>query len=392
MSIKLSMQDLISLEENQCLWNITFLEYPLWIHFREDLIANGIKADRKIAIPAIKHIISSTFQTLKFIIYTQHTRPTTYFLMERTELLESFKQEIATNKVLFLNHEQEHLYHDSYIRADFLNAIRFICRRITYILFYFYYLKAYSYFQNTPLKETEIKQNIKNSMGDAFFLKLLSKIFRRDYPKYYSGCIIPIGEKFINRLNTFEVQHGIIQPSHVGYIGLPMVKNALLLYDKRYEVLLREHNYQGTLFINPYKKKFLETKSTRYFPIVIYTQPLQEMQEALINFLTENKNHKNIYIQKHPKDYALYPIEHIHIVNSTMPCEVGSPIFYTSSVIENYTLSNRTCYIWLVSTLIDVHKILNIFLIGSSSKFIEDTSLKQLMASIQISKQQETLS
>ena len=392
METKLNIKELISFEKKHKLWKETFFDYPLWIHFREDLIDNGIKADRRTAVPSLKNIIKSTFQTLKFILYTQHTKPTTYFLMERTELLESFKQEKDTNKVLFLNHEQEHLYHASYIRADFLNALRFLCRKSTYIFFPTSYQKALAYFQNTPLTKSTIKTNIQNGMGDAFFLMLLSKVFRHDYPKYYSGCIIPIGEKFLNRLNTFEVQHGIIQPSHVGYIGLPKVENTLLLYDNRYEVLLREHHYQGNLLINPYKAAFLKTKSSRYFPIVIYTQPIQEMQEALIGFLNENKVHKEIYIQKHPKDYATYPIDPTHIVHSTTPNEVGSPVFYTSSVIENYTLLNRTCYIWLVNTLLDTHSILNIFLIGSSSKLVENRSLVKLISTIQPSQKPEVQS
>ncbi len=380
MTNRSSISALIDLEQRSHLWQEKFFDYPLWIHFREDLIDNGIKADRQIKIPAITTMLKSMYQTLMFMLFTQHTKPKTYFLMERAELLEIYLEDKEINKVLFLNQEQESIYQGEHIRADFLNLLRFLCRKGVYLAFPLAYKRALYYFKETPLTANKIQQNIKNGMGDAFFLKLLSKILRKEYAKYYSGCVIPIGEKFINALNTFEVQHGVIQPSHVGYIGLPQVKNTLILYHSRYKTLLQETHYKGALIVYPYKKTFLEKKTHRYFPIVIYTQPLQAMQEALVEFLENSSEHANIFIQKHPKDYFTYPIKTSHIINSTRPSEVGIPIFYTSSVIENYTLINRTCYIWQINSYINTDEILNIFLMGSTSTLVQESSLSKLMS------------
>jgi hypothetical protein len=64
------------------------------------------------------------------------------------------------------------------------------------------------------------------------------------------------------------------------------------------------------------------------------------MQKAVETFMKKQSS-KEIYIQKHPKDYAEYPIAQQYIIYSSTPKEVTFPVFFTSSVIENFTLFNR---------------------------------------------------
>ena len=362
-----TMEELITLEQREEVWKENFLGYPLWIHFREDLIKNGIKADRKMYIPSLFSMLKSMYSTFVFLVFQQHTKPHTYFLMERAELLESYIHDDIDNKVLFLNPEQEQHYTGKYISADFFNLMRYLSRKSAFFLAPFKYRYFVDRFDRGLLDMPEIQRNVQNAMGDALFLYLLDKLLRSDYKKFYSGCVIPIGEKFLNRLNSVEIQHGIIHEEHVGYIGIPSVKNTLMLYHDKYAVLLKNKGYQGNIVINPYKNVFFERESSRYFPIVIYTQPLAEMQEALKAFFLHYKGEKDIYIQKHPKDYAEYSIEKKYIIHSSTPNEVAFPIFFTSSAIENFTLFNRDCYIWNVSQKIKSDDILKIFLIGSLS-------------------------
>lgn len=297
--------------------------------------------------------------------------------MHRNELLESFIQDEEKDKVLFLHFEQEHNYNSKYISADFFNTFRFLCRKITYIIYY----KQYQYFKKKLIKKTN-QENIKIAMGDALWLKVFSLILRKRYKKYYSGCLIPIGEKFINRLNSYEVQHGVIHNSHVGYIGLPNTKNTLMLYHQKYIDLLDNNKYKGVLVLNTYKKYYLQANTNREFDIVLYTQPIQEMQQQINIFLqTYDKN--NIYIQKHPKDYFKYNIKSQFIVQDTLPKEVKNPIFYCSSCIENFTLDNRTCYIWDVKVEgINLKKILNIFRENTINQFIIKDKLEDIIKSI----------
>jgi len=382
MTNKYEMSALINVEQSQHVWDETFFGYPLWIHFREDLIKGGIKADRRIKKPSLFQMLKSMRQTLFFLLFEQQRKPKTYFLMERAELLEVYRNDPSENKVLFLNFEQGHGYDGVFISADFFNLIRYISRKCTFVFVYFSYRHSVDFFSNGLLDRAVVKTNVQNAMGDAFFLFILSKLLRQDYRKCYSGCIIPIGEKFLNRLNSIEVQHGIIHKEHVGYIGIPSVKNDLMLYHEKYKTILIENGYVGNLFVDSYKKIFFERKSSRYFPIVIYTQPLKEMQDKLKKFLTNYRGEMDIYIQKHPKDYVNYPLDKQYIVHATTPNEVGFPVFYTSSVIENFTLANRNCYIWKLSAVINMDDVLEIFLKGSSSNVYISEDIEVLVKTI----------
>jgi len=191
------MDELIILEETKKVWKENFLGYPLWIHFREDLIKNGIKADRRISIPSLFSMLKSMYATFVFLVFRQHTKPHTYFLMERAELLEAYIHDNSDNKVLFLNPEQEHHYTEKYISADFFNLIRYLSRKSVFFLVPFKYKYFVDRFDNGLLDIAEIQRNVQNAMGDALFLYLLGKILRSDYKKFYSGCVIPIGEKFL---------------------------------------------------------------------------------------------------------------------------------------------------------------------------------------------------
>lgn len=231
---KMSFSKLVALEKKYDLWNYTLFDYPLWIHCREPLLDVSILVDRKITYPSIKNMCISFVQTLKFL-FTQGRYDNVYFLMERAELLEIYRQDSSKKKVLFLNPEQDRVYEeDDYIKGDFFNLLRFLSRKVSYVVFW----KKYSNMimeLRAILPDYPLDIYVKQALGDAAFLKFLSLILSKKNKKIYTGSVIPIGEKFINALNSYEVQHGVIHPSHIGYIAVPKVKNTLILYAKRYK-------------------------------------------------------------------------------------------------------------------------------------------------------------
>jgi hypothetical protein len=227
-----------------------------------------------------------------------------------------------------------------------------------------------------------VERYIKDAFGDALFLKFLSIIISNKNQKIYTGAVIPIGEKFINTLNSYEVQHGVIYPMHIGYIGIPKVKNTLILYSKRYENILYKEGYIGKLEVNNYKKSFFEKTSNRHFPMVIYTQPLFEMQKKIHDFFKEY-HPINVFIQRHPKDYFLYDIASKYFVSATTPFEVQYPIMYLSSVMENFTDYDKNCYFLdLKSMDIDVSSFIDIYTQGSKSKIFVKSTLKEIYEEI----------
>jgi len=382
---KLSIDELILFEKKHQLWEYKLFDYPLWIHCREPLVSIGMMAERKINRPSFMSMVKSFWGTMKFLV-AQYRYDKLFFLMERAELLEIYQQDKSCKKLLFLNPEQEKVYEkDDYVSSDFFSLLRFMSRKTAFKIFRQKYQETIEHLEAIGCS-SELHQYIKTAMGDALFLKFLSLILLKKSDKIYTGAVIPMGEKFVNTLNSYEVQHGVIHPKHVGYMGLPEVKNTLLLYSERYEKVLRDAGYKGRLMIKEYKKTFFEKESRRYFPIVIYTQPTIEMQEGINNFFKTFKP-SNLFIQKHPKDYFDYEVEYQYFVTATTPFEVGYPIMYLSSVIENFTLYNKRCFIYdLKHGNINLEDFLSIYRIGSSSEMVImeclDTIYEKIMREI----------
>lgn len=365
---KLSFRELCEFEQMNNLWNLKFYGYPIWIHFREDLFANALPADRRLDLPSPCEMIKSAFLSLAFL-FNQKKYKHIYMLMDREDLLQIYLKDPIREKILFLNREAASInYTGDYISSDFFNIFRFISRKITWLIFYSKYKKVWKILCGAGV-ENKYNKNLKVAMGDAFFLYTIKKFFQGDKKIFYSGCIVPIGEKFLNRLNSVEVQHGVIHGSHVGYIGIPKVRNELLLYGNNYLSLLKNFGYQGRISVLEYKEEWLKKTTSREYPIVFYTQPLPRMQMDLNKFLQRHKP-SNFFIQRHPKDYFEYEISSRYFVKNTLPNEVKFPVFYNSSVIENFTTIGKTCHIIDYSkNRNDLIEILDIYQHGTESEY-----------------------
>jgi hypothetical protein len=367
------INSLIKLEKKHKLWNQTLLGYPLWIHCREQIVIpqNQVK---KIKKPNFFNIVKSFLKTAVFL-FKQNKYDNVYFLMEREELLEIYRQD-KNKKKLFLNTNENKFFKNyDFISSEFLNILRFLSRKISYIIFFVKYKKIINKL-DIIIPNINVKSNIKNAFGDALFLKFLSLIFTKKNKKFYSGSVIPMGEKFLNSLNSFEVQHGVIHSSHVGYVEVPDVKNTLILYDGRYIDIMLSFKYLGKLSVIEYKKNFLTKHSNRYYSIVIYTQPVQEIQNGVELFFSKN-NPSNVYIQRHPNDCFNYSIDSKYFVKSTIPSEVGTPIAYTSSIIENFTLIGRVCKIYDIGINDKLVDFLKVY--GDKNLFIISNDLENLI-------------
>ena len=339
-----TIADLSKFEKEHNVWNMKFLEYPLWVHCREGASNQGINIVSVFYRPNLRRIIISTYDSLKFI-FSQKRYNKVYFLADRVETVQIYTEDTETKKILFLHQEQkEGTSQLEHIDASFFNIVRYIFRKITYGAFFIRYRSFVRELANIGYDESRFVK-IKNAMGDALFLKCLSFVLRKNVTVFYAGAVVPAGEKFINRLNSCEVQHGVIHSQHVGYVGIPNVKNKLIVYAKRYEKLLRNHDYKGQIEVNTFKQAFLTTASSRNFTSVIYTQPIEAMQKSIKDFFKKEKR-EGIYIQKHPQDFYNYEIPSVYFAKNTVPSEVDYPVCYTSTIIENFTLLDRECYIY----------------------------------------------
>lgn len=375
MQNKYTIETLIEKEKLYKLWEITFFGYPLWVHCRDGLSKGSIHIGFKQNKPKIKDLLISTYKTFKFFV-RQKKYKKVYFLADRMELLESYREDNEQKKILFIHFEKIKRNRNidiEYISADFLNVIRFIFRKSVYLFFFKVYKKSLR-----SCRGLCSNQQIKIAMGDALFLRFLSLCFDSHIEKYYAVAVIPPGEKFLNRLNSFEIQHGVIHKNHVGYMGIPEVKNTLIVYHQNYKKLLCNEKYMGKLNLIEYKKTFLQKTSSRIFCAVIYTQPIIGMQKAIESFFTIN-NPENIWIQRHPKDTYCYNISEKYFVEDTIPNEVDYPICYTSTIIENFLIMGKNCLIYDIEDKeINIHSVLSVYIQDNSVKLIYFNSLNKI--------------
>jgi len=376
--VKFSLQELFDIEKKYNLWDFKLFEYPVWIHCREPLLDTGMYVEKKVAYPTLFKMSKSFLQTMKFL-FTQNRYEKVYFLMERAEVLEIYTQDKTDKKILFLNQEQERVFEGDFISSDFFNLLRFISRKVSYLIFYKKYKKIISFFDGIDI--TDMDPFLKTAFGDALFLKFLSLILSKKNKKYYTGCVVPIGEKFVNALNSYEVQHGVIRKKHIGYVHIPKTKNVLVLYSKLYETILRENGFYGEIIIDNFKKNFFEQKTNREFFIVIYTQPTIVMQKGVDDFF-KKYNPTDVYVQKHPKDYFKYDIDEKYFVNQTIPSEVKYPIIYTSTIVENFAMYDRDIYIYDIKYTNNLMESLEVLIKDSNSKIIVKDSLDEIYKEI----------
>ena len=374
---KYDINALCELEKTYGLWDMKFLDYPIWASCREQMSSQTIVINSTQNIPSFSDLIKSSYQTIKFL-FTQKKYKNLYFMHNRVEILESFKNDSSENKILFLHHEQDKSNKKlEYISSDFFNVIRFILRKTVYIFAPFYYYRFITVLKSIHYDKEQF-YHIKNAMGDALFLKLLSSILGKHISVYYAGAVVPYGEKFLNYLNSYEIQHGVIHAQHVGYIGIPTVQNTLVVYHDKYKDLLESNQYEGKIEVNYFKNNFLNQVAKRSFFAVIYTQPSVNMQKSIEEFFIST-HPKNIMIQRHPKDTYKYNIDSKYFVENTLPNEVEYPICYTSTVIENFLLLQKRCLIFDVKeNNIDINHFLAIYESETTSKLERFDSLEAI--------------
>jgi len=380
-----TLKKLIMFEKENNLWGLSYLDYPIWIYFREDISKASISIKKYLYIPTVKTILKSGYHTIMFLLMQKKYKKV-YFLANRVELLEVYKQDKEKDKILFLFNETDiDLDNLDYIDASFLNVIRYLFRKVTYIFSPLSYIKFSRKMLSIGYDKSRFNK-IKIAMGDAAFLKILSFILNSKLKYIYSGAVIPAGERFLNRLNSYEVQHGVIHVNHVGYIGIPEVKNTFIVYSKEDQSLLEREGYKGRIIVDEYKKSFLSEQTDRCFFIVIYTQPIPRLRESIEKFC-KSKNPKDICIQKHPRDHYHYDLDEDFFVRDTRPSEVKFPICYSSTIIENFMYIEKDCFIYdIKDSNIELEDVLNVYKKDNNAQMLRYDNLEDIYNHLMLKK------
>lgn len=337
-------EQLVEFETRHNLWTMSCLDYPIWMNLRPSFVDDVVIVPPQSRKIYPFRIIKSFLKLLMFFV-TKPRYDQIFFLACRRDLLEFYRHKRNDRSLLFVNFENDRACDEfPHISCDALNIIRFLCRIVAGRVLG----KNKAEIQAKFKKQTNLElsaSNVNAALGDAIYYKILQFIFGEKSRKFYSVAVVPLGEKLRNRLNSFEVQHGIISEKNFSYIGVPGIRNTLIVYDKAFEDLLRARAYSGSIVVDEYKKIFLMRSTNRHFPVVIYTQPIEKFQVQIKSYMNSFAT-DGVFIQKHPRDVFDYDLPSEKFVTDTLPGEVDSPVLFCSSVIEDYLLLQKKVFLY----------------------------------------------
>ncbi|WP_063669837.1 hypothetical protein [Aliivibrio fischeri] len=346
------------------LWDIKFNEIPVWHFLREDYTVSTNPVPQKLRFPGVVSLIMSIFFIIKYIVLSKKDL---IFILDRQDLRDFVKIKPDANVLL---HSESHK--QKYNNVSILNVFRFVLRKTCWIFFLKRRARIVNKFIDLGVEKINVKRAVNNLIGDYAYNKSLSLFIGNSRCVYYSGCG-PAGiEKYMNAMNSFEIQHGVIHRNHPGYSSVPYVKNGLIVYSKIYKDLLRSLNYGAKIESYNFKTSMVEKKdATIKFDVVIYTQPISFYCEFIDEILTKSKYRNNILIKRHPRDEYDY-IHSAVYVDEVHPSEVRLGVFYTTTVIEDYLGCKRNVVIYMNNkTDYDVESYFDVYQSMTSNKLEE---------------------
>lgn len=181
-------------------------------------------------------------------------------------------------------------------------------------------------------------------MSDTFYNYTLKLFFKGEV--YYSIATIPGVEKFQNVHVSTEIQHGVIHKNHNGFIGLPNVKNVLLVDNEFYAEFLNSVGYKGKVEVNKELERYTKTNNKSDMSrkvVAVFTQPgeiYQELFQTIVGNL--EKRGVKFVIRKHPLDQTLYKTDQVQSIDLIDALESQIGICSTSTIAEHFIESRRT--------------------------------------------------
>lgn len=338
-------------------WDIRIGNTPVWYYLRP--FGSGIDAGPSVK-PHItpRNLLKSFVSIAAFIVFRQFRCDSVFFTIARKDCLDFLTHVRKTERCeVFVQYENiNQVSAARYNTSDALNAIRYLFRKIGSL--------------NWPIKKRVLRELIAaNSkiekhcesligacLGDYFYNRFLSFIFKSDLKVYYACSVVPQTEKFEHLLKSYEVQHGVIHPDHFSYADVPYVKNGIITYHDIYREILSDISYSGSVETKSFRSSHLPgPESAEVYEVVIFTQP-SSWTTAEVNslFFTILMKTQSVRIQKHPRDLQVYDVPEHYFVQGLHPNQVTNAILFTSTIIEDVLIQKKNVIIFDPKNLVNL--------------------------------------
>lgn len=308
-------------------WDLKYKDVSIWSYLR--FLENGVKITSY--RPKIRIYLEDFNGLFLFMLLPLIARNRqVYFLPARTDLIEYCKSFCSGDAIFFLRAEGNNKGN-----VILIEALRHFIRKTAWLFAY----KKYKFLINEYAKiQTKYNgiQLIKNAIGDYWFNSLIS-IFLKNCEVYYTNCVVPQLESYMGKINSHEIQHGVIHKWHLDYASIPkgLIKNKLIVwseFDKN--KLSKEIGFTGLVVVKKFRNK--EDKKIRYAKILYGTVDID-----FSNSIDKLNNTSDILIQLHPRDYYGYKNIKDKLIYNVNPMEVDEIYVSDSTIIKICKLNNK---------------------------------------------------
>lgn len=337
--MKYRFDELLKIEKEQILWEVTFRGCPVWIFSRPAFLEIP-NAPSYAKTPGIVSLIMSTFGAIRCFFLRDRQ---VFFIPSRKDSYSFVEYNGRPDSFVFINYESNTASQINGFKSvysnDFFNVARFVFRKIAWLFHRGELSRIVEAFNEKTLQVSPAQ--VKIAIGDICFNKFLGMLLGKKREIYYTLATVPLSEKFLKLLNSCEIQHGVIHFEHPSYAYIPGNIGKLAVYREGYVKKLNDMGVANA-FYNEFKVKKLcaEKKELQQdLDVVFYSQPIERYSKAIEKMIKELENCGiKSYLQPHPKDMYNYDIDSNQIISNSSPARVKIPVVYFSSIIEDFLI------------------------------------------------------
>lgn len=326
-------------------WQVNIEGISVWSYFRfnhNDLQMSKYK-------PSYTFGLVDVFYFFRFLFLRLDKRNAVYFVAARSELLSLVNQissELDESPLMFLREDG----HGIKGNVFFLEAIRFLFRKMAPILFRPCCLSISNQLNLLKLDIKKFESNISVVVGDYYFNKFI-RFFLKGKHVYFTNCVIPKIERTQALHLSIELQHGVIHDAHPDYANIidGIFNVPLMCWGVFWQDKIIKAGFRGQLIVGEIPNR--DSATTNEDINICFFSTIDTDFSNLIMDAVGRINHCDVFIQPHPRDPFVYNIENfknVSIGKGISPVDCHIPIMNDSTLVY-FCVDGGKSFIYLAS-------------------------------------------
>ncbi len=332
------------LGSDESYWSVRFKNVSVWSYFRCSYYQRATLSYR----PRVDINLFSIIGVWKFFTLRFRKQGVVVFTSSRDQLNKFVHHHFDSSNTLFF-HRSEQLPGNVF----FIEFIWFLFRKIAHVV------KPKERNEllacvNQIFSSKETINLVNQVIGDFYYNRFL-QMFLKGKQVYYSNCVIPKIEKYMNlhavldeyaiKRNSTEIQHGVISFDHPDYANIPqgVIKGDLLVWNEFWGNKLRDEvGYGGSVECSDFNEITYDASVNKIYDRLVYSTVSDVFSRWIVNSMP---NYTSTIVQKHPRDYFSYA-KNIDVGVGVNPF-LAKKIFIHDSTLITMLIANQ-CFFYYV--------------------------------------------